>query len=132
MSTLLVIINSICILALTALFLWLSIQVTQFRAKNKALLGDAGDKDMAIAIRLHGNFAEYVPFALVLFMIAAIAGTPPILMTIILVVFTISRFMHAFMFGDSEKLGQGRLLGMLGTWGAIGVLGLCAFIWGLI
>ena len=132
MNTLLVIINGLCILALTGLFLWLSVQVTQFRAKNKMLLGDGGDKSMAIAIRLHSNFAEYVPFALVLFLIAAVAGTPPILMTIILVVFTASRFLHAFMFGDSEKLGVGRLWGMLGTWASIGVLGLCAFIWSVI
>jgi hypothetical protein len=40
--------------------------------------------------------------------------------------------MHAFMFGDSDKLGQGRLIGMVGTWASVGVLGLCVFIWSLI
>lgn len=132
MDTILVIINGLCILALTGLFLWLSIQVTQFRAKTKVLVGDGGNKDMAIAIRLHCNFAEYVPLTLVLFLMAAIAGTPPVLLTVVLLVFTLSRYMHAFMFGDSDKLGQGRLIGMLGTWASVGVLGLCVFIWSLI
>ncbi len=127
-----VIISAICILALTGLFLWLSIQVTQFRAKYKVLVGDGGNKDMAIAIRLHANFIEYVPFTMVLLLLAAIAGTPRIILLIIILVFTVSRFMHAFMFGDSDKLGQGRLIGMVGTWASVGVLGLCVLIWNLI
>ena len=127
-----VIISALSVLALTGLFLWLSIQVVQLRNKHKVLVGDGGNTDLAVAIRLHANFAEYVPFTLVLFLFAAAAGTPRILLLIIVVVFTLSRFLHAFVFGNSQNLGQGRPIGVLGTWATIGVLGLCVFIWSLI
>jgi uncharacterized membrane protein YecN with MAPEG domain len=132
MQQIYVVIFALCILALTGLFLWLSLQAVLLRNKHKVLVGDGGHKELAVAIRLHANFMEYVPFTLVLFLFAALAGTPRVLLLIIVVVFTVSRFLHAFIFGDSEKLGPGRTIGMLGTWASIGILGLCVFIWSLI
>ncbi len=132
MTKIYVVIFALCVLALTGLFLWLSIQVVQLRNKHKVLVGDGGHKDLTLAVRLHANFIEYVPFTLILLLFATIAGTPRILLLIIIVVFTLSRFMHAFVFGNSEKLGPGRTIGILGTWASIGTLGLCAFIWSLI
>ena len=65
------------ILTLTAgilgvIFFTLSIWVVVCRQKARVLLGDGagsdepGRKSLHIAIRAHGNFAEYVPFTLLL------------------------------------------------------------------
>jgi uncharacterized membrane protein YecN with MAPEG domain len=51
-------------------FMGLSFNVVRLRIKTRTMLGDGGDKDdaasMQVAVRMHGNFAEYVPFALLL------------------------------------------------------------------
>jgi len=51
------------------LYVLLSALVVSNRSKNKVLLGDGGDDgapSLLTAIRTHANFAEYVPFALIL------------------------------------------------------------------
>ncbi len=48
------------------LFIYLSFRVIGFRRKHLVAIGDKDHKDLARAIRAQGNFAEYVPFALLL------------------------------------------------------------------
>ncbi|MFZ4687805.1 MAG: MAPEG family protein [Polymorphobacter sp.] len=52
------------------LYFWLSWRVVQVRQSAKVSLGDGGDMLLLQRIRAHANFAEYVPFCLIL--IAAI------------------------------------------------------------
>lgn len=48
------------------LFFWLSWRVVQVRLSAQVLLGDGGDAELLSRIRAHANFAEYVPFCLLL------------------------------------------------------------------
>lgn len=130
MSTVSVVISSLCVLALTGLFLWLSVQVVMLRQKHKVLMGDGGHADLALAQRLHANFVEYTPFALVLYFMASVYSPTwiQIILFLILIAFTISRFLHAFVFGGGTGVGQGRLFGTLISWGSIGLLGFFVFI----
>ena len=51
------------------LLLALSVNVVRFRVKHRVNLGDGGQPELRQAMRVQGNFAEYVPMALL--MIAA-------------------------------------------------------------
>jgi uncharacterized membrane protein YecN with MAPEG domain len=53
--------------AVLALFyVYLSVRTIGFRRKAKVSVGDGGDDGLLRAIRVHANFAEYVPIALIL------------------------------------------------------------------
>ena len=51
-------------------FALLSFRVIQLRGVTKIGLGFEGDQGLQRAIRVHGNFAEYVPFVLLLHILA--------------------------------------------------------------
>ena len=48
------------------IYVALSIYVIRGRYANRVSLGTAGNDDMERRVRMHGNFAEYAPFALLL------------------------------------------------------------------
>ena len=59
-------VTSIITAILTAIFIKLSFAVIGLRRKNKVGLGSGGHDDLERAIRAQGNFAEYVPFGIIL------------------------------------------------------------------
>jgi uncharacterized membrane protein YecN with MAPEG domain len=59
-------VTSIITAILTAIFIKLSFAVIGLRRKNKVGLGSGGHDDLERAIRAQGNFAEYVPFGILL------------------------------------------------------------------
>ncbi len=60
---------------LALMMVFLAANVVRLRGKHRVTLQDGGNPDMALGIRVFGNFAEYVPMALVLMMLAESAGT---------------------------------------------------------
>ena len=59
-------ITSVIAAALTIIFVKLSFAVIGLRRKNQVGLGSGGHEDLERAIRAQGNFAEYVPFGIIL------------------------------------------------------------------
>jgi uncharacterized membrane protein YecN with MAPEG domain len=51
---------------LAPLFIALSVRVILMRRSARVAVGDGGDKELLRRMRVHGNFAEYVPFILLL------------------------------------------------------------------
>jgi uncharacterized protein len=51
---------------LALLFLFMSAYTVRLRGTLRVALGDGGQRTMTRAMRAHANFAEYVPFALLL------------------------------------------------------------------
>lgn len=51
-------------------YIYLTLLILQQRNKQKIGLGDGGDKKFNQLIRAHANFAEYVPLALILLLMA--------------------------------------------------------------
>ena len=65
------------------------------RVRQKVYAGDKGDPVMANAMRLHANFAEYVPLALILLLLAEMQGAPALALHALGAVLVLARIMHA-------------------------------------
>ena len=88
-------ITSIIAVVLTGMFIKLSLAVISLRRKNKVGLGSGGHEDLERAIRAQGNFAEYVPFGLILIACLELNGAPWWLVAVPGVALIIGRAIHA-------------------------------------
>ena len=59
-------ITSIYAALLAFIYILLSVRIIRVRHRTKVAFGANGDPDLDRRIRVHANFAEYVPFALLL------------------------------------------------------------------
>ncbi|MDP5335811.1 MAG: MAPEG family protein [Paracoccaceae bacterium] len=69
--------------------------VIRVRVQQKVFAGDKGDPVMANAMRVHANFAEYVPLALILLFLAEMQGAPALALHAIGAMLLLARIMHA-------------------------------------
>lgn len=106
-----------CLLA--ALYIVLSARVINQRRVSKVSLGDGNDKALLKRQRVHGNFAEYVPFALVLLLIAELQGAAVWMLYLSGVMLVAGRIGHAIGTGRTPQVPALRTLGMGLTFGAI-------------
>ena len=88
-------ITSVIAAALTSIFVKLSFAVIGLRRKNQIGLGGGGIDDLERAIRAQGNFAEYVPFGIILIACLELNGAPWWLVTIPGITLIIGRLIHA-------------------------------------
>ena len=51
---------------LALLFLFLSARTITYRRAQQVEIGDGGNRELLRRVRVHGNFAEYVPLGIVL------------------------------------------------------------------
>ncbi len=59
-------VTSVYAALLVIVFVALSVRTLLMRRRKRIAVGDSGDVQMLRVIRAHGNFAEYVPMALLL------------------------------------------------------------------
>lgn len=59
---------------LAVFYVFLSIRTLRVRRRLRIAIGDGGNEDMLRAMRTHANFAEYVPFAVLLIALAELQG----------------------------------------------------------
>jgi uncharacterized membrane protein YecN with MAPEG domain len=88
-------ITSVIAAALTAIFVKLSFAVIGLRRKNQIGLGSGGHDELERAIRAQGNFAEYVPFGIILIACLELNGAPWCLVMIPGITLIIGRLLHA-------------------------------------
>lgn len=88
-------ITSIIASFLTIIFIKLSFAVIGLRRKNKVGLGSGGHEDLERAIRAQGNFAEYVPFGMILLACLELNGAPWWLVAILGIALITGRLLHA-------------------------------------
>lgn len=106
--------------ALFALFyVGLSIRIVGLRRHLKIGLGDAGDRRMLRAIRVHANFGEYVPFSLFLIYLATAQGTSALLIHGLCLTLALGRLSHAWGVGQEPESLKFRVLGMTLTFTVI-------------
>ncbi|MCC2605540.1 MAPEG family protein [Planctobacterium marinum] len=100
---------------LAAFYLYLSVMVIVQRRSSQVGLGDGGDKHMLQVMRAHGNFVEYVPFALLLMCIAELNGTTGILLHVCGWWLIAARLMHAYGLRHHFGVSWQRFFGTLST-----------------
>ena len=105
-------ITSIIAAALTMIFIRLSFNVISLRRKNKVGLGHGGHEDLERAIRAQGNFAEYVPFGIILIACLELNGAPWWLVVILGIALIVGRLIHAKGINVPPPDFSKRILGM--------------------
>lgn len=100
---------------LAGIFLFLSTRVIRLRRGRRIRIGDADDPDLRRRIRVHGNFAEYAPFGLLLLGLAESLGPPPALLHLIGTSLVAGRAVHAYGFGREPDYLPARVAGMILT-----------------
>jgi uncharacterized protein len=105
-------ITSVIAAALTIIFVKLSFAVIGLRRKNKVGLGSGGHDDLERAIRAQGNFAEYVPFGIILIACLELNGTPWWLVALPGIALIIGRLIHAIGINTPPPDFSKRVLGM--------------------
>ena len=106
--------------ALAALLLVLSLNVIRGRREQKVALGAPGKSDLERRVRVHGNFAEYAPFALLLLAMAEVRGTPPLVLHALCLSLLLGRLSHAWGVSRADEDLRFRVAGMAATFAAIG------------
>lgn len=83
--------------AFAVLYVVLAYRVTVFRHREKTSLGPGqGDSPLTRAIRVHGNFMEYVPFALLLIALVELGGAPAVAVHALTATLLLARLLHAW------------------------------------
>ncbi|MCA3338190.1 MAG: MAPEG family protein [Roseomonas sp.] len=116
-------------LPLTLIFLWLSFRVIRYRRAERIPLGSGGNAALERALRAHANFAEYVPFATLMLVLAEWGGTWPWLLHALGALLVAARLSHGMGLMQDPEDYRFRVFGMMGTTATIGIAALAAF-WG--
>jgi uncharacterized protein len=108
--------------ALALMLAAISIRVTRLRQRKKISLSDGGDKEMTAAIRVQGNFVEYVPMALILMGLIESAGTKHWIVYLYGALLVVARIAHAYALYTG--FFPARVVGTSLTWALIAIGGL--------
>ena len=109
------------------MYLVLSFGVIKYRSKEQVSIGSGDSQELKTAIRIHGNFAEYVPLCLILLFLLENLTLSSNLAFWMGVLLFISRVCHVIGM-RSEQLLTFRVAGMLGTFAVILISSL-AILW---
>ena len=104
--------------ALAVLFIALSLRVIRGRRGAKVALGP-GDASLHRRVRVHANFAEYAPFALLLLAIAELHGAWPPLLHLLGAALVAGRLSHAWGVSHEPEDFRFRVAGMVTTFAVI-------------
>jgi uncharacterized protein len=105
---------------LALIFVGLSFNVILRRMKLKVLFGDNNNPVLTTAMRIHGNFAEYVPFILLCMGLYEFSGGQTAMIHTLGIFLIGSRLLHAA--GLHLNKGMLRLGGMVGTLTALTIV----------
>jgi uncharacterized membrane protein YecN with MAPEG domain len=125
-------ITSIIASALTIILIKLSFAVIGLRRKNKVGLGSGGHEELERAIRAQGNFAEYVPFGIILIACLELNAAPGWLVAIPGITLIIGRLIHAVGINEPPPNFSKRVLGMKLTFGTLITLVILNLGWSLL
>ncbi|KGK41945.1 glutathione metabolism protein [Nitrincola sp. A-D6] len=104
---------------LALLFVFLSFRIIRLRRALQVGLGDAGDKQLGRAIRVHANFAEYVPLGLLLVFFVEAQQAPFWWVHVLGLLLLLGRLLHAYGVGQVNETLIFRMLGMIMTFASV-------------
>lgn len=99
----------------------LQIRVILLRRSKLIGIGDGQDKELARAIRVHGNFTESIPFGLAGLIMLALIDAQAVLIHGVGAMLVVGRIAHAVGLTQTAGTSVGRVLGMMLTFAALAV-----------
>lgn len=96
-------------------FLLLSINVVAKRRRFQIGIGSKGEPGLERAIRVHANFAEYVPLALLIMFLAEYSGLAAYYLHILGITLLLARLSHAWGVRQLKEPFKFRIFGMVLT-----------------
>ena len=100
---------------LALLFVVLSVRTLRLRHGLRIAVGDAGDERMLRAMRVHANFAEYVPLCLFLLYLLEAQGAAAWYLHVLGACLLAGRLVHAFGVSRAREKLALRVTGMAAT-----------------
>jgi len=117
---------------LALLFVFLSMRVIGWRRVKNVELGHGDDKQLLRRMRVHANFAEYVPFTLLLMAMAESMTAPRPLIHLAGLILVAGRVTHAYGLSQTPHILRFRVGGMMLTFLALSLAAiLCLLLSGL-
>lgn len=113
---------------LTFLYVGLSIRTVRKRKNLKIAIGDAQNPEMLRAIRVHSNFAEYAPLAIILFAFIEVNDGPNALLHALGSAFILGRISHIYGVSQTQEVFSYRIFGMMLTFSSLMIAALYLFI----
>lgn len=112
---------------LVPLFLMLASRVIRARRSARVAVGDGGDTVLMRRMRVHANFAEYVPLALLLLALAESLATNIWLLHGLGLMLLGGRLIHAFGMSQPEEKFAFRVAGVGTTFWMMGIAAAACF-----
>ena len=100
---------------LAVMYAGLTAYVAAGRYKYRVGLGNGGVPELTQRVRIHGNFAEHVPFALFLIFLVDYSQFSPLIVHVLGLVLVLGRVLHAFGISSTPGASPGRFLGTVLT-----------------
>jgi hypothetical protein len=97
---------------LALLFVALSSRVIGMRRAGNVMFGDGGDRMLLRRLRVQANFAEYVPFVVILMAFAEVQNAPVWLLHSMGLVLLVGRLVHAIGLSREPEILLSRTIGM--------------------
>ncbi len=104
---------------LAFVFVYLSFRTLRLRGSLKIPMSDGDNPQMLRAIRVHANFAEYVPMCLLLMLLMELRGAAPLLLHALGIALILGRILHARGVSQIHENMRWRLWGMRLTLGVL-------------
>lgn len=100
---------------LTLLMLVLGARVSLLRQKHRVSMGSGDQPELNRALRIFGNFTEWVPMILVGLVLCELVGAPGLLIHLVGIALIVGRLSHvAGLYPD--RTTTARMIGVLLTW----------------
>jgi uncharacterized membrane protein YecN with MAPEG domain len=104
---------------LALLFVFLSLRTIHLRRRHRVALGDGDNPELRRAMRAHANFAEYVPFALLLVYFVERDGAHLALVHALGLALLAGRLLHAWGVSQPREDFRFRVTGMVLSFGVL-------------
>jgi hypothetical protein len=112
---------------LSLMFVALSLRTIRLRRRHRIAVGDGGNAELRRAMRVHANFAEYAPLALLLIFFVEHDGGGMLLVNALGGALLAGRLLHAWGVSQDPENFRYRVSGMALTFGTIITAALAIF-----
>jgi uncharacterized protein len=100
---------------LTFIYIFLSSRVIQSRAITRIGIGTGGNRGLERRMRIHANFAEYVPLALLLLVLMEMQGRPSWLVHLLCIALVAARIGHVLALWEEKEIMWLRIISVSAT-----------------